>query len=216
MSGITSVTVGSNPQVCDYDLETPIPTSEPMCVDTGQDGGERSYSPAAATATAKATATDSFAPAAYCDASLADGLSVGAAALKGHDSRSGIEAELLGGSLTLGPELEGHAQMAFLRATSHDGSAAAQLEVMGAKASLGQENVDGSTGLHAGAQVTAIAVETTVQSSGWSATAGLSLGVGAEGSVGVRDADRDGQSELCMRASLLFFALGACLENPLP
>jgi hypothetical protein len=45
-------------------------------------------------------------------------------------------------------------------------------------------------------------------------TGGLSVGVGAELGVGVRDFDKDSNPELCARVSVLFFTLGACVENP--
>lgn len=63
---------------------------------------------------------------------------------------------------------------------------------------------------------TAVAVESfTPFGGGNSVTGGLSVGVGAELGVGTRDFDKDNNPELCARVSVLFFTLGACVENPL-
>ena len=91
------------------------------------------------------------------------------------------------------------------------------LNVLGADASVGTQNADGSVGAHAnfGAQVAGF--EATVSVPNFSLTIGFGEGVGGELSIGVRDADQDGRLEVCARASLASvfgLLIGVCFETP--
>lgn len=143
-----------------------------------------------------------------------DGVFMSAAAVKGRDARTGIGAELMAGSVQVGAQSEVYAGIARVSVSKSDGTASIGADMMTVRAGIGRHNSDRSIGANAGALATAVGVEGTVGHSGYSATGGLSVSVGAEGSIGVRDQDGDGKAELCGRASLLFFTLGACVENP--
>jgi hypothetical protein len=89
------------------------------------------------------------------------------------------------------------------------------LETFSFKGNVSKTNPDGSVGGNAGIGAQVIGVEGTAKFLGASSvTGGLSVGVGAELGVGVRDFDKDNNPELCARVSVLFFTLGACVENP--
>jgi hypothetical protein len=89
------------------------------------------------------------------------------------------------------------------------------MDVFTARAAMGVHNADGSFGWNAGATATAIGGEGTVQfGSASSLTAGASVGIGLEGSLGFRDADGDKAPELCGRAVMGWATLGLCLEAP--
>jgi hypothetical protein len=94
------------------------------------------------------------------------------------------------------------------------GTLKASAETFSARAAVGTENPDGSRGVNAGLSASALSGELTAESSGNSFTIGGSFGPAAAGSVGVRDADHDGQSELCVRVEAGPVILGACVENP--
>ena len=67
-------------------------------------------------------------------------------------------------------------------------------------------------GLNAGYSLNTIAVEATLTHSGNSVTFGLAAGPSAEASVGTRDADGDGNEELCVRVATGIVLGGACVE----
>ncbi len=80
------------------------------------------------------------------------------------------------------------------------------------EAHLGIHNPDGSRGVNAGATATLINAEVRVSDGANEATLGIGVGWGAEGSIGLRDADDDGHDELCARATVGPLAVGACIE----
>lgn len=157
-----------------------------------------------------------FAP--YAEASVdPDGdMRAGAALLRGTDPRTGISAMLIGGSIEAGSgQVTVNAGMADISA-GRPGSNGGRVTVFGADGSVGMHNADGSEGFNAGAGVTIASAEGTVHpfGGGVSVTGGLSAGVSASGSVGIRDADADGRPEACGRASILAFTGGVCVERP--
>jgi hypothetical protein len=86
------------------------------------------------------------------------------------------------------------------------------VDVFKAEAHGGVYNPDGSTGVNVGASVTVIGAEAQFSDGASSFNFGLSLGAGAEASVGARDADADGATEVCGRVALGPVAIGLCLE----
>jgi hypothetical protein len=138
-------------------------------------------------------------------------LYAGAALLKGHDPKSGLDVEVLSVSAQVGTQEEWQAALVRLGGASSSGSAS--VEAMTMRVSRGIHNDDGSVGLNLGAQATAIGAEGTYGKVD-SVTVGLSAGVGAAGSVGVRDLDADGKHEVCAKASYGPFTLGVCVEAP--
>lgn len=96
-----------------------------------------------------------------------------------------------------------------------DNGSSASFDTFNFRGAVGTQNPDGSEGFGAGATANAVAVEGTWNFSGGSSvTGGLSVGVGAEASVGTRDIDHDGNTEVCVRVAALFFTVGGCLETP--
>jgi hypothetical protein len=98
--------------------------------------------------------------------------------------------------------------------TSANGHWTTSSDLMSAKFNYGTQNADGSVGGNFGLGATVIGTEVTYESSGSSLTLGLSEGVGAELSIGVRDKDEDGLGELCGRVAAGPFTVGLCLEAP--
>lgn len=137
---------------------------------------------------------------------------VGAAATKGKTGDGG-EVEKLSASVQVGRQSE--AQVTGVRHSYGNGSISASNEAGTANAHYGTENSDGSRGLNVGATLNAGAAEVTITHSGSSATVGVSEGIGAESHVGIRDADKDGAPEVCVRVGALFFTVGACFESPI-
>jgi len=90
----------------------------------------------------------------------------------------------------------------------------ATLDIMSGRAGSSSENCDGSHGLNAGLVGSLVTGELSADFSGNSVTVGATAGVGVAGSLGVRDADKDGKSEACARAEVGPFILGLCVENP--
>jgi hypothetical protein len=156
-------------------------------------------------------------PGPYADAgvtSSGDSVFAGAAAIKGRDPNTGIEAEIFTVSGQVGAQNEVQVGMARMGASSDDGRQSIGMDVFTARAMVGIHNPDGSVGLNAGAMATAIGIEGTANYSGNSITGGLSLSAGAEAHVGIRDSDGDGSSELSVRVSVMFFTIGFAIENP--
>ncbi|MDF3071611.1 MAG: hypothetical protein K0R38_7212 [Polyangiaceae bacterium] len=136
----------------------------------------------------------------------------GVALYKGRDAKSGLEVEVLSGSVQVGAQNE--LQIGFQRAGGAQGALAGSVETFTARANLGIYNDDGSKGLNVGVSATAVGFEATVGGPN-SVSYGVSAGVGLGGSVGLRDVDGDGKKELCFRASFLAASVGACGESPL-
>jgi hypothetical protein len=139
---------------------------------------------------------------------------VAAALLKGRNSESGIEAEVLSGSVQRG--FQNEAQVGLLRvgASRADGTSSGIVDAFAARAAIGIHNSDGSTGFNIALTATALGVEGTHRASRVSFTGGVGLGVGGEVSVGVRDADHDGKKELCVRIGGGPGTVGHCIEKP--
>ncbi len=136
----------------------------------------------------------------------------GAALLKGRDSRSGLEVEVLSASGQVGLQEEWQAGLVRLGRSPGEGNTS--IEAMTLRINRGIHNDDGSVGFNLGGQFTALGGEVTVGGAN-SLTLGLSASVGGNASVGVRDLDQDGNHELCAKISIGALTLGTCLETPL-
>lgn len=136
------------------------------------------------------------------------------AAAKGHVA-DGIDVEVFSASAKLnGDQLTVQGAMSRVE-VGGDRVLTGSLETFSFKGNVSKTNPDGSVGGNAGLGANVIGVEGTARFLGASSvTGGLSVGVGAELGVGVRDFDKDSNPELCARVSVLFFTLGACVENP--
>jgi hypothetical protein len=136
------------------------------------------------------------------------------AAAKGQVT-DGIDVEVFSASAKLsGDQLTVQGAMSRVE-VGGNGVLTGSLETFSFKGNVSKSNPDGSVGGNAGIGANVIGVEGTARFLGASSvTGGLSVGVGAELGVGVRDFDKDSNPELCARVSVLFFTLGACVENP--
>jgi len=148
--------------------------------------------------------------------STSDDLAISASLLRDRERVHGLELDILSVAARSGSAEEGgHATLVHLGVSSDDGRKAVRDELFTATARSGIENVDGSIGVHLGAGAAIATVEAT-----WplgdlgSVTLGATAGVGAAGSIGVRDADKDGKGELCGRVEYLWGIVGLCVENP--
>ncbi len=140
-----------------------------------------------------------------------DSVFAGVALLKGKD-RSGAEIEVLSASGQVGAQNE--FQFGFHRVAGARGGVAGSVEAFTARANVGIHNDDGSTGFNLGASAAAIGFEGTVGGA-TSLTYGVAAGPSIGGSLGVRDSDKDGETELCGRLSFGPVTVGMCVENPL-
>jgi hypothetical protein len=146
--------------------------------------------------------------------SSGDSIYAAGAAIKGRES-NGIEVEVFTASAQIGGQFETQVGAARIGTSSDDGTNSIAMDVFTARAAMGVHNADGSFGWNVGATATAIGAEGTVQlGSASSLTAGASVGVGLEGSVGFRDADGDKQPELCGRVVAQWATFGLCVESP--
>lgn len=139
-------------------------------------------------------------------------LFAGAAALKGRTTE-GIEAEALGVSVQVGRQTEAQSTVARLGYSSKHVSGS--VEALTANAHFGFDNSDGSVGVNIGAGATLASAEITAKHSGWSITRGISAGPGGEAHIGLRDDDKDGRPELCVRVGWAFVIAGSCVESPI-
>jgi hypothetical protein len=140
-----------------------------------------------------------------------------AAALSGRDPNTGIEMDVFSAYAKTGGQTGVGVRMAKVGVSSDNGANNASMDVFSATVNGGTRNRDGSRGVNADISATAIAAEGTLGYSGNSVTGGLSIGLGANAGVGIRDQDGDGSSELCVNASLkilLGAQVGFCVENP--
>ncbi len=147
----------------------------------------------------------------YADAGQTrDGGSVyaGVALIKG--SEGGMQAEIASVSLQHGEQSELQAGVARVALGSDSEHAA--VRAFEAEVHCGTHNPDGSTGINLGASANAIAAEAHYERAGNGVTAGLSAGVGMSASVGVRDADADGETEYCASFAAGPITVGLCLE----
>lgn len=132
--------------------------------------------------------------------------------LKGVPPKSSGEVELLSVSGQIGAQTE--VQLGFQRVAGTLGVLSGSVETFTARANIGIHNDDGSTGFNVGAGVTAVGLEGSVGGA-TRLTYGVAGGMGVGVSVGLRDIDDDGNSELCARGSYGPVTVGFCLENPL-
>ena len=140
-----------------------------------------------------------------------------AAALSGRDSQTGITMDVFSVEARTGGQTGVGARMARVGWESDNQANRVAMDVFSARVSGGTRNTDGSRGVNADVSATAVSAQGTVGYSGNSLTGGVSIGVGANASVGIRDQDNDGSSELCVSASLkllLGVQVGFCVENP--
>lgn len=170
-------------------------------------------------ATNNAQRTSAMAPAPYADAGVTDdGIAyAGVAAIKGRDADSGIEMEIYSASVQVGAQNEAQAGMARLGISSDSGANSASMDIFTAQAHAGIYNKDGSTGINVGATAVAVGVEGTASTGASGVTGGVSIGVGAEYSAGIRDADGDGYGEIGLRGTLelgVGVTIGIQIEDP--
>lgn len=171
--------------------------------------------PLASTADNNAQRTTERLLAPYADADVTgsrDSLFAGVALLKGSAAKSNGEVELASVSGQIGAQSE--VQLGFQRVAGTHGALSGSVETFTARANIGIHNDDGSTGFNVGAGLTAVGFEGSFGGA-TRFTYGVSGGLGAGVSVGVRDVDDDGNGELCARVSVGSITAGACLENPL-
>lgn len=135
----------------------------------------------------------------------------GAAIVKGRD-KNGAEVEAMSASVQAGAEHE--AQATVLRVGFSDSHVAISGEAATVGAHVGIHNPDGSTGWNSGVGAVVVSAEGTVGDGANSVTVGTGVGIGAEGSVGVRDKDGNGKPEVCFRVGVKFATVGACVELP--
>jgi hypothetical protein len=162
---------------------------------------------------AQRTSERNLGPCVDADATASgDSLFAGVALLKGRVPKSSGEVEVVSGSAQIGAQTE--VQLGFQRVAGTHGLLSGSVETFAARANVGIHNDDGSTGFNIGASATAIGFEGSIGGTS-RLTYGVAAGMGAGVSLGVRDADRDGNGELCARVSIGPVTVGACLENPL-
>jgi hypothetical protein len=150
----------------------------------------------------------------YAEAGYSGGghaLHAGVALVKGRDA-SGLELEALTASVQVGGQNE--AQGAAVRVSVSGARGSIGGEAGSANVHAGIHNPDGSTGVNAGGGAVWAAGEATLSGEANSVTVGAGIGVGGELSVGLRDKNGNGEPEVCIRASLKFAMVGACLELP--
>jgi hypothetical protein len=135
----------------------------------------------------------------------------GVAGIKGHDPKSGLDAEVLSVSGQVGTQTE--VQVGLVRVGGSTSAGSVGVEAMTARVSFGIHNDDGSVGVNAGVQTAALGGETTCGTVD-SLTVGVSAGPGVAGSLGVRDLDKNGKHELCAKVSYGPITVGACVETP--
>jgi hypothetical protein len=205
------------PDVAGSPVETPAPRSPavPKLV-SSVPAPPSVLPPAASTANNNAQRTsERLGVAPYADTGLTrsgGAAYAGVALIKGRDPKSGVDIEALSASAQIGTQSE--VQVGLQRIAGSRGALAGSVETISARFNVGIHNDDGSTGLNLGASATAIGFEGTVGHAN-SLTYGVAASAGAAGSVGIRDIDHDGKTELCARVSLGPVTAGICVENPL-
>jgi hypothetical protein len=151
----------------------------------------------------------------HAEAHARDGdIYAGAFALGGHDAASGLDIEVFSASIYQGADERAvQVGMARIGGSTDDGHFGARGEVFSAQARAGIHNPDGSTGLGASTGVTVVGAEVTGTLGPVSLTAGASVGAIVGGSLGVRDGDGDGKTEVCGRVEFGVGAVGLCVEK---
>lgn len=136
----------------------------------------------------------------------------GTALVKG-TAANGVQVEVGSVSGQVGLQHEAQAGGARVGYAGELGSVSAEYATV--KAHVGHHNADGSRGMNIGVAATGVAAEATLTDGANSATFGVGAGFGAEGSLGLRDKDGNGQPEACMRVSFSFVTVGGCVELPI-
>jgi hypothetical protein len=181
----------------------------------GTDAGS-SASKGPAIDNARRTAARAAAP--YAEAgALRDGFGYFAAvaADKGTGHGGLTSREILSLSAQAGAEIEAQAAIVRGGLALGDGAFTATLDLGTARANVGVVNGDGSYGLNAGAVATLVSAEATATLGRLTLTGGLGIGVGMEASGGIRDADDDGEPEVCVRFAGALGGkgvVGGCIE----
>lgn len=209
-------------QVCRNDVAT---SSQPLAASSSEPAVAKLVSsvakptvlPAASASTGNNNAqrtSERHGIASYAEAGLTgagDSVYAGAALVKGHDAKSGLEAEVLSVSAQVGLQTELQAGLIRVGTTNSLGSVT--IEAFTARGNIGIHNDDGSTGFNIGGVLTALGDETTLGTVN-SVTVGVADGAGAALSAGKRDIDHDGNTELCAKATVGPFTGGLCIETP--
>ncbi|MBK6849336.1 MAG: hypothetical protein IPG96_18000 [Proteobacteria bacterium] len=130
------------------------------------------------------------------------------------DGNAGPLSLSLGSSRAqFGAQNEAASFLLRLSATAPDGRWSNATEVYGIKTGGGTLNPDGSEGVNMTATASAMSWEGTWHGEDLSLTAGVGVGVGLHGSLGVRDRDGDHRLEGCVRASIGLATIGLCIEE---
>lgn len=141
-----------------------------------------------------------------------DTVYAGAALIKNHDDKTGIDTEMFSASVQVGDQNE--FQLGGLRLTKSGSRGEIGVETLTARASGGIHNDDGSTGINLGDTATLLGAEGTLNlGHGNSVTLGVSCSLGSMRSVGIRDQDGDGRKELCVKGSHALLTRGFCIEE---
>ena len=137
---------------------------------------------------------------------------VAVALLKGHD-KSGFEADVASMSAQVGTQTELQVGLAHVGGSGPSGSVG--FDTLNARVAFGIHNDDGSEGLNFAVQATGVGTDSTVARHWGSVTLGVSAGLGVAASGGLRDADHDGNHEICAKFSYDILTIGGCVETPL-
>jgi len=134
------------------------------------------------------------------------------AAIKGHTEGANLEAFSLSGQVGA----QNEAQFGVARVAMNSEFVSWEVRTLELDVHGGIYNPDGSTGANNGFAATAIASELTVGTPAMSFTFGAAAGPSREASIGTRDANNNGDRELCFRRSVGdFIVVGACVEPAL-
>jgi len=148
----------------------------------------------------------------YADAGITssgDSAYASVAGIKGHTPDANVE--VLSASVQVGAQNE--VQVGLARVGMSSDFISADVRTLEAECHAGMHNPDGSTGVNTGCSASLIASEVTVGTPAFSLTVAGALGDGEETSVGLRDANDNGNVELCFRRSVSkFIVVGACVE----
>lgn len=141
--------------------------------------------------------------------SSGDSVYASVAGIKGRTPDANVE--VLSASVQVGSQNE--AQVGLARVAMSSEFVSGDVRTLEAECHAGIHNPDGSVGINAGYSASFIAAELTVGTPALSLTVAGALGDGEETSVGLRDANHNGNVELCFRRSVSkFIVVGACVE----
>lgn len=122
-------------------------------------------------------------------------------------------AEIVSVSVQVGAHTQASVAVGRMEVQGNEGATQTTIEAATVDAHVGRYNADGSEGLTVGVTTIVGAALTHHQYEGGnSVSIGGGVGLGAAGSVGTRDADGDGEPEVCAQLSVGFVAGGACVE----